>query len=191
MAMAIGAAFILAGLAGAGVHNLYMNKFRHFKGVLTTFLIGVTCAYFLTAFFIKLTNHVLAITFAGFLGFFELPLRYHDIAFMCEAAYPVSTLFFNEFSKLIKPKKGEALICGLSAIAYSIASVSVVLGTAAFFQDANASSIFIYGIATSAVLAGTTILSTFVKGTTFFVLLSQTKSKLKNFNRGFKKNRER
>jgi hypothetical protein len=88
----IGSSFIVCGLIGAGLNSLVMNRCRRFKLVLLIGLIGTTASYFFSFLVIKVQNSVLSIVFPGLMGFFEIPLRAHGIAFMCEVAYPVSRL---------------------------------------------------------------------------------------------------
>jgi len=67
---------------------------------------------------------------------------------MCEVAYPVN----------------EALVCGLDAVTYSVVSIGVVLGSAIYFDSTGAGGIFLYGIITSIILLGCTLLSFLING---------------------------
>ncbi len=156
MAVLFGCSFLVSGLGGAGLHNLLMRKYRKYRLFLIIGMAGFTISYFALFLEAKMENNLAAIVAAGFLGFFQLPLRSHDIAYMCEVAYPVS----------------EALICGLSAVLYSLVSLGVVLGSAIYFDYADANGIFTYGIASSAVLGLCIIFAALVKGLIFQVFIT-------------------
>lgn len=59
---------------------------------------------------------------------------------------------------------GEAVIYGFSMVSYCFFSLLAAIGTAFFFQDANADQVLVYGIATSIFMAIGTALAFFVTG---------------------------
>jgi hypothetical protein len=84
---------------GAAINSFVMKKYSIFKLNMIIYFIGLTASYFLTFLAFYLQNSVLSIVFPGFLGFFNLPLHPHNIAFMCEVAYPVSIEIYNLLNK--------------------------------------------------------------------------------------------
>ena len=158
--MTIASGFLVSGLIGAGLNSIIMNRWRKYKLILLIGLVGTTASYFFTFLAVRFKSSALTILFPALLGFFDLPLRALDVGFMCEVAYPVSMILIVVHFVIL----GEALICGLSAVLYSIVYLGTVLGTSIYFGETDADGIFTYGIISSIILGSTILLSLFDKG---------------------------
>ncbi len=93
--MIVGGAFLVAGLLGAGLCALVMDKWHKFKLFYFIGLAGTTVSYFMIFLSLRIGQVSAGIVFTGCMGFFEMPLRSLGTAFMCQVAYPVSTFRFR------------------------------------------------------------------------------------------------
>ncbi len=178
---------MLAGLIGSAISSLIMNKYKCYKWILLVCVVLGVIFHLLLYIILYQGSIVPSIIFAGIVGFFELPSRGLIVAFSCEVAYPVS-IFFGKKKKRNKKNKGEAIIYGFSLVAYCLLTLAAAIGSAVFFEDADAKEVLIYGIVTSAFMAIGTILAFFVKGT---ALLSKKKLELEDLRKTKIENEEK
>ncbi len=110
MSVAVGAAFLVMGIIGAVLNSSIMSRWKKYKLNLSVCLAGTAASYFFSFLAFRLKAKVLCVVFPGLLGFFEIPMRAQDVAFICEVAYPVS----------------EPVIVGTTTVVYCVVSLAAV-----------------------------------------------------------------
>ncbi len=108
--MAVGAAFLLAGLVGAGITAVGTGRYHKYKLFYSIGLAGTTVAYFFAFLAVRLEQVLGTVIAVALMGFFELPIRSLGIAFMCQVAYPVSTSAV--FHSILRRGADMRAVCG-------------------------------------------------------------------------------